>query len=322
MFQMRYKMWILASLILLGSCSMTGYSIYKPKTEQIAIEAHFCPEQNCHGIISGMIKNATKTVHCAFYDLTMDDVREALVEKSRTADVKLVTDNDNPTDLPFAMTDNRNGLMHNKFCIIDSKTVITGSYNPTYGGLDDNNNVIIARSSSLADNYESEFQEFQAGIFGKGNRVKNPVIYYENGTKKIENYFCPEDWCSDKVLKALANANSSVNFMIFSFTDNSIGDLLVKKHSEGIDVKGVLEKSQNTNQYSEYQKLLDAGINVTFDKNPKLLHHKVFIIDDEIVITGSYNPTSNGDKVNDENILIIYDMDIAKQFLEEFDRVY
>jgi len=319
---MKSGLWITALLILFSSCSIGSYTVYSPKsTENLAIGAYFCPLENCHGIISVEIGKAEKYVHCAFYALTTDDVIDTLKEKSKTIDVGLVTDNDNPTDLPFAMTDNRNGLMHNKFCIIDGKTVITGSYNPTYGGLDDNNNVIIARSSSLADNYESEFQEFQAGIFGKGNRVKNPVIYYENGTKKIENYFCPEDWCSDKVLKALANANKSIYFMIFSFTDNSIGDLLVKKHFEGITVKGVLEKSQNTNQYSEYQKLLDAGINVTFDKNPKLLHHKVFIIDDEIVITGSYNPTSNGDKVNDENILIIYDKDIAKLFVEEFEKV-
>ena len=35
------------------------------------------------------------------------------------------------------------------------------------------------------------------------------------------------------------------------------------------------------------------------------MHHKVFIIDEEIVITGSFNPSKNADTRNDENILII-----------------
>ena len=320
---MRSKLLILAFLTLFGGCSITGYTSYqKPVNEEISINAYFCPQEDCSGIVAKEIASAKNSAHCAFYSVNLDDVIDSLVEKSKTADVKLVTDNDNPTNLPFAVTDNRNGLMHDKFCVIDENTVITGSYNPTIGGLQDNNNVVIIRSTTLAKNYEAEFQEFQAGVFGKGNRVKNPVIYYANGTKKIENYFCPEDWCSDKVLKTLAKANISDNFMVFSLTDDSIGDLLVKEHSEGIDVKGVVEKSQNTNEYSEYFKLEDADIDVRYDKNPKLLHHKVFIIDRKIVITGSYNPTRNGDKVNDENILIIYDEDIAKLFLEEFERLY
>ncbi len=48
------------------------------------------------------------------------------------------------------------------------------------------------------------------------------------------------------------------------------------------------------------------------------MHHKVLIIDEETVITGSFNPTKNGDEGNDENVLIIHDKEIAKKFLGEF----
>ncbi|MBW3023058.1 hypothetical protein KY308_03060 [Candidatus Woesearchaeota archaeon] len=322
---MKHRFLVLALLTLIGGCSswpITSHTAYSPQTEQLSIQAYFCPEDNCHGIMADEISKAEKSAHCAFYELTIDDVTNALIQKSANAEVLLVTDNDNPTNLPFAITDNRTGLMHNKFCVIDKKTVITGSYNPTVSGLQNNNNLLIINSEAVSQNYESEFSEFEAGVFGKGNIVKNPVITYANGTKSIETYFCPEDWCSDKVLKTLAKAESSINFMIFSFTDDSIGDLLVKKHNEGVKVAGILEKSQNTNQYSEYKKLLNAGINVTYDTNPKFLHHKVFIIDNKIVITGSYNPTNNGDRVNDENLVIIHDEDIAKMFIEEFKRIY
>jgi len=63
-------------------------------------------------------------------------------------------------------------------------------------------------------------------------------------------------------------------------------------------------------------------MDVKKDSNKYNMHHKVFIIDNETVVTGSYNPTSSGDEKNDENILIIHDKGIAKKFLDEFDRVW
>ncbi|MFH1064425.1 MAG: phospholipase D-like domain-containing protein [Candidatus Woesearchaeota archaeon] len=52
------------------------------------------------------------------------------------------------------------------------------------------------------------------------------------------------------------------------------------------------------------------------------MHHKVFIIDEKVVVTGSFNPSSNADKNNDENLLIIHDPIVAAEFLEEFERVW
>jgi len=51
------------------------------------------------------------------------------------------------------------------------------------------------------------------------------------------------------------------------------------------------------------------------------MHHKVLIIDRQIVVTGSYNFSRNAEERNDENILVIYNTDIAEAFLEEFARV-
>ena len=52
------------------------------------------------------------------------------------------------------------------------------------------------------------------------------------------------------------------------------------------------------------------------------MHHKVFILDKKIVVFGSYNPTKNGNLNNDETMIVVYDEEFAKQFLEEFERVY
>jgi phosphatidylserine/phosphatidylglycerophosphate/cardiolipin synthase-like enzyme len=51
------------------------------------------------------------------------------------------------------------------------------------------------------------------------------------------------------------------------------------------------------------------------------MHHKVFIVDEKIVITGSTNPSNNGLTKNDENIIILYDEVVARKYFEEFKKL-
>ena len=66
----------------------------------------------------------------------------------------------------------------------------------------------------------------------------------------------------------------------------------------------------------------NAGLDVWLDGNPRLMHHKVIIIDGQIVITGSYNFSNNAEQNNDENTLIIHNQDIAAQYMTEFQQIY
>jgi len=237
-------------------------------------------------------------------------------------DVKLVTDvkNINKSKELNPIVNPGYQLMHNKFCIVDGKKIFTGSFNPTENcNFYNNNNILIIESDHIAKNYEDEFVELFGETFAGGNEVKYPIVYLKDS--KIENYFCPEDDCSSHVLDTLENARKEIYFMTFSFTDDDIGNMLIRNYDDAIIVKGVFERS-GMSDYSEYQRLLNAGMDVKLDNNNHKLHHKVFIIDNETVVTGSYNPSSSGDDKNDENILIIHDKNVAKNFLEEFERVW
>ncbi|MBI4453105.1 hypothetical protein HY636_00510 [Candidatus Woesearchaeota archaeon] len=309
---------------------------------------YFCPRYNCSGAMVDLINSAEKSVHCALFDLDLYEIIEALDNQfSAGVDVKIVVDNDNYKEIKesygkelgfdgsnlsvsgnnfsgFIKQDNSNQLSHNKFCVVDGKIVATGSFNPTFNDNNkNNNNLVVITSAYLSENYEDEFDELWNGYFGKGEKEKQKKVKYPKITSaednlSIENYFCPEDNCEKHVLDALNQANKSIRFMLFSFTSDAIGDLLIEKQRQGIEISGVVEKKQNTNQYSEYFKLTDAGIDITYDSNPYNLHHKVFIIDDEVVITGSYNPTGAGDNKNDENIIILHNKQIAEKFIEEY----
>lgn len=52
------------------------------------------------------------------------------------------------------------------------------------------------------------------------------------------------------------------------------------------------------------------------------MHHKVFILDREIVIFGSFNFSNNAADNNDENIVIVHDPDFASFYIEEFELVW
>lgn len=292
--------------VILSACSIPQ--------EEGNIDVFFCPQDDCEDILVSFIDENTV---CAFYDLGLQNLTEHLVLMNTK--VLLFEDNFERFGNSFYEVRSR-ALMHNKFCITNN-SVITGSMNPTdNGAYKNNNNLVIIESSTIAQNYRDEFLELQTR---QTKTVKNPIIelIVKNRSIIVENYFCPEDNCEKEVLEELENARESIHFLTFSFTSDPIGDLLMQKHSTGVEVLGVFEKRQQ-NPYSEYQRLEAAGLEVHFDNNPQSMHHKVFIIDastqNATVITGSYNPSKNGNERNDENILIIHDEIIAQKYLEEF----
>jgi len=303
----------------LFGCGVTGKAVYEsgPKTE-----IYFCPKDNCGNVLAKNILNAAGSVYCAFYDLDLRNVIAALANKSGEIDVKIVMDSDNSDNLVRggnARFDDNKQLMHNKFCVIDNRIVITGSFNPTNNdNYNNNNNMLVIYSNALSANYKLEFGELWSGNFGEGGKNANPMVYI-NG-KKIENYFCPEDNCADMVVSGIKGAKSSVYFMAFTFTHEGIADALLDK--DGLDVRGIFDSGQSSSKYSQFKRLKEFGMDVKKDSNKYKLHHKVFIIDNQTVITGSFNPTSNGDTRNDENILIIHDNELASLYLKEFDRLY
>jgi phosphatidylserine/phosphatidylglycerophosphate/cardiolipin synthase-like enzyme len=111
--------------------------------------------------------------------------------------------------------------------------------------------------------------------------------------------------------------------MAFSFTADEIGDAVRARAKEGVTVAGVMETEQvNSNVGTEFDPFQQAGLDVLRDGNEGQMHHKVMIIDENTVIFGSYNFTNSAETKNDENLIVIYNEEIAVQFMAEFERVY
>ena len=288
-----------------------------------------------------MMDKATKTLDVADYDFDLANVVDAMVRaKQRGVQVRMVTDSDTlnnvknkPVQDAFARLkqanipfygDERSPIMHNKFTVVDNKLISTGSMNYTDGDAYHlNNNLIIINNAQLAQNYTTEFEKmFVKKTFGpnKAKGVPNPVL--DIGGVKVENYFSAEDGVAAKVMDTLKSAKQSIYFMAFSFTHNGLTQTLVERQTAGVKIGGVFETTGSSTPFSAFGKLKKAGVQEVYtDGNPWVMHHKVFIVDEQIVVFGSFNFSDNADKANDENLLIVHDPNMAKAFKAEYDRV-
>jgi phosphatidylserine/phosphatidylglycerophosphate/cardiolipin synthase-like enzyme len=84
----------------------------------------------------------------------------------------------------------------------------------------------------------------------------------------------------------------------------------------------VFETFGSNSTRSELRTLWCAGLPVRQDGNSSFLHHKVIIIDDSIVVTGSLNFSSSADEDNEENVVILDNAEIAALYLQEYQKVW
>ncbi|MEA3341564.1 MAG: phospholipase D-like domain-containing protein, partial [Chloroflexota bacterium] len=132
--------------------------------------------------------------------------------------------------------------------------------------------------------------------------------------------FASEDDVMGQLIPLVERAEKSIKFMAFSFTHDDLGSAVVDFVNRGGEVQGVFETRGSETTYSELTTFYCEGIPVRQDGNPGTFHHKIIIIDNKIVVTGSLNFSNNGISSNDENALIIYNAEIASLYLEEFER--
>jgi phosphatidylserine/phosphatidylglycerophosphate/cardiolipin synthase-like enzyme len=286
-------------------------------------------------VLAAAIENARMSVDVAIYDFDLASLRDALLSAQRRgANVRVVVDSDNRDeaevqaliagDIPV-LGDRREGLMHNKFVIIDRFEVWTGSMNYTINdAYKNNNNLIRICSSRLAENYLAEFDEmFVDDDFGPGSPANTPYSILSLDDTLLEVYFSPDDSTAARLVDLLASAQESIYFLAYSFTADDLAAAMLARSNAGVTVSGVFEQSQyRANIGTEFDLFRLNKLDVRLDGNPRNMHHKVIVIDRSTVVTGSYNFSASAEKSNDENTLIIHNPEIAALYLAEFERVF
>jgi phosphatidylserine/phosphatidylglycerophosphate/cardiolipin synthase-like enzyme len=164
---------------------------------------------------------------------------------------------------------------------------------------------------------------FLDGYFGELSLENTPHPQLNIDGLRIETYFSPDDSTALRIIDLILEAEQSIDFMYYAFTSDGIADALLYQAAQGIKVRGVVDTYQDRSGIGgEYQRLKDEGLDVYLDGHPEKMHHKVLIVDEKIVVTGSYNLTRSAELKNDENTLVIHDQEIAKIYLAEFEWIF
>lgn len=212
-------------------------------------------------------------------------------------------------------------IFHQKFIVRDYRgdtslgkaSLLTGSANFTTTDMHQNlNHMIVFHDYRIARAYAGEFAELMAGTFG-ALRLREEDLPRTINIKgvPVRVLFAPDDHPELEIVKQMLKARSRLDFAIFTFAVSSgIDDALQMLHLAGIDIQGVLDAGQGAQDWAASHWLHEAGIEVFVsdkDQSPGLrkLHHKLMVIDDDIVIAGSMNYTGPANDYNDENIFVL-----------------
>jgi phosphatidylserine/phosphatidylglycerophosphate/cardiolipin synthase-like enzyme len=135
----------------------------------------------------------------------------------------------------------------------------------------------------------------------------------------IRVYFSPNGGCTDAILSQINQAETEILLQAYSFTSKPIAQALIRAQKRGVRISVVLDKSNRRQKYSGATFLKNVGIPVFIDDQHAIAHNKIMIIDNRVVITGSFNFTMAAENKNAENLLILDDLpDLTRAYQENF----
>ncbi len=137
---------------------------------------------------------------------------------------------------------------------------------------------------------------------------------------QIRVFFTPGNTVETAIAEVIAAARQRILVQAYSFTNPLIVQALAEAKSRGVNVVVVLDKSNRTQRYSAADFTAHSGIETLIDAKHAIAHNKVMIIDDQIVITGSYNFTRAAEKSNAENLVIIESGPIAEKYVRNWQK--
>ncbi|GAH83975.1 unnamed protein product, partial [marine sediment metagenome] len=121
-----------------------------------------------------------------------------------------------------------------------------------------------------------------------------------------------------EIIKNINQAEAFINIAMYIFTNREIAIPLAKARERGVKVRLYLDKEQVDYKYSQSRFLVQKGIKTRISSNNYIMHHKFAIIDNRLLLTGSYNWTFSANNRNDENLMVIDDPELIEIFQNQF----
>jgi phosphatidylserine/phosphatidylglycerophosphate/cardiolipin synthase-like enzyme len=213
-------------------------------------------------------------------------------------------------------------IFHQKFVLRDYRdgraampgdpALLTGSANFTVTDTHRNlNHVLVFHNAHVCRLYEGEFDQIRRGRFGREIQAdpEPPKVFDLEGvpTKVL---FAPVHTPELEIMKQMLKGSSEVYFAIFTFAGSSgVDDTMLALARGGMQLTGVLDRGQAAQKWAASRGLANHPNISMFqprqDSGVRKVHHKLMVIDERIVVAGSFNYTQPANDFNDENIFVL-----------------
>jgi phosphatidylserine/phosphatidylglycerophosphate/cardiolipin synthase-like enzyme len=210
-------------------------------------------------------------------------------------------------------------IFHQKFVLRDydgkaapTSALLSGSANFTVTDCHRNlNHVFVFRNAFVCRQYATEVEQLRRGSFGRGMHGDVPKVYDLAGVP-VKVLFAPDHTPELEIVKQMLKGTEEITFAIFTFAGSSgIDDAMLALARGGMKVRGVLDRTQAAHDWAAPPWLVHENIELYVPrrtgplKTLRKLHHKLMVIDEQVVVAGSFNYTAPANEYNDENIFVL-----------------
>lgn len=124
-----------------------------------------------------------------------------------------------------------------------------------------------------------------------------------------------------QILNEIDNAKLTLQVAVAWFTNKELFEMLCKKSKEGVRVELIVINDYINNRFDglNFEDLIKSGGDFYFAKIDEPMHHKFCIIDNQVLLNGSYNWTYYAEEINRENFQIFRNCNgLVEEFKKEF----
>ena len=116
-------------------------------------------------------------------------------------------------------------------------------------------------------------------------------------------FFSPNGGAENAIVRSIDSAKSRIRMQAFLFSNKEITGALIRAHQRGVKVDVIIDKKMPKKKPNTTEDLIEAGVPTFFDTAHRTAHDKIIIVDDDIVLTGSFNFVKVAETKNGENLL-------------------